>query len=97
MKPQLVITSIVLTLLSSCAPLGVYTKRHLRSEAASARVRGIQEGRQQEVRRSQIQRELELSKPQPKSEYYELPVPAHTTSDGVLIAPHHSNFQIYTH
>lgn len=90
MKTTLLTLGSALLLLQSCAPLGLYRPKDLINEARIARARGIDEGRATELRRQELIRELELTKPQSSSEYYELPIPAYTNTDGVQIAPHTS-------
>lgn len=77
---------------ASCAPLGLYTKKHLNQEASKARSRGFQDGKAAEVLRAQRERQARLETSQPEPEYYEMTIPAHTSSDGIQVAQHPATF-----
>lgn len=86
----------VIALFSSCAPLGLYRTSDLTREIEIAEKRGFAAGQSREVYRQELERELEKTRPHPISEYYELPMPAHTTPDGVNIASHDSIQKFHT-
>ena len=86
----------LLALLTSCSTLGIYTRGHVKSAEQRAIQRGIQQGRSIEARASLIRDQDELEKPQPESNYYEIPVPAYTTADGVNIEQHDRTVEIIT-
>lgn len=86
----------LLALLSSCSTLGLYTRGDVKDAETKAVRRGIQQGRSYEARASLMRDQAELEKPQPESVYYEIPVPAHTTSDGVKIEAHKKTVEVVT-
>lgn len=97
MKTILLLTACGLTgLLTSCSLVGLHTKGDLDKAVQKAQQRGLQQGRSIEARSSYLEDQAELEKPQPDYNYYRIPVPAHTASDGVKIEQHDRTLKIVT-
>lgn len=97
MKTRSILTIFgLLALLPSCSTLGLYTTGDIKDAKTRAERLGIQRGRSIEARASLMRDQAELEKPQPESVYYEIPVPAHMTSDGVKIEAHNKTVEVVT-
>lgn len=84
--------------LTSCSLVGLHTGGDLHEATAQSYRKGIRAGVAQEVRRAYHaeQQEKERPKPPPQTSYYDVPVPAHVSADGVKIEPHTVPLQIIT-
>jgi len=97
MKPFIITTtSGALILLSSCSYLGLHTSKQLQNKNRSAYSSGLEAGKALAARANYLRQQEELAKPQPKATYYNIPVPDHTSVDGVRFNSHTKNIQIIT-
>jgi len=70
-------------LLANCSSLGIYDGKHVYKARQEGLAKGIAEEKARAARAQYMAQQADLEKSQPKSTYYDIPVEAHTTSDGV--------------
>ncbi len=97
MKSTILITTTGLgALLSSCAPLGIYSGNYVYQQNQKARELGIQEGKAIATRAAHMQAQAKLEKPQPQFKYYSIPVEGHTDASGIKFEAHTKTVEIVT-
>ena len=97
MKSTILITITGLgALLSSCAPLGIYSGNHVYQQKQKARKLGIQEGKAIATRAAHMKAQTKLEESQPQFKYYRMAVEGHTDASGIKFEAHTKTVKIVT-
>ncbi len=87
---------LVLLALSQLQVGCLYTARQVEEIKGKVRQMGFAEGRANEIRHSEHQRQQDLARKQIKERYYKVLVPEHTNEAGIKIEEHYVPIRVIT-